>query len=181
MKKTQLYGIGGLIIGFLLGAILVGAAGEDLGLTGTASDANGNTINIELAPLDYYLVPIEEASAWLRTNYPDEADEVSDDLDAVNGLFGTADFGTYYAENQGSVENVLLTLQGLLFADVNPDVSTCVGINQDVYSGPGVYVYVQVPDNMADNVPVDWEDLKLDGPKEDTMLWSTQCLNNDPT
>jgi len=177
MKQEYMYGVGGLVFGFLLGIVLVGAGGD--GLFGTAADTGNGGSNIPAIefPTQYYLVPLEEAQTWLQQNYQGDYSSISGDIDIVNGFGNTQNISEYYDQNQGSVNTVLLSLQNTLFSDTQADGAvTCVGINQDVYTGPGVYVYVEVTSDLASNVPDTWDN--LGAPKENNMLWTTECLKD---
>ena len=178
-QKQMMYGGGGLLIGFIIGILLAGSAGIDLAGTAVSDTDGGDSIAIEFVPSKYFLIPIEDAEAWLQANNPDVYQEISSDITVVGGMYDANDISTYYAENGGSVDTVLISLQNTLFADreSEDDTNTCIGINQDVYTGPGVYVYVEVSPDLADNVPDSWEE--LDGPKENDILWSTECLESD--
>src|SRR5690606_24211242 len=56
--------VGGLIVGFIIGALVVGAA--DVDLFGTAADDNNdNNDDVVEVEREYYLVTIDELEEWL--------------------------------------------------------------------------------------------------------------------
>ena len=62
--------------------------------------------------------------------------------------------------------------------DGGENLSVCLALNNDPYSasGPLLYVYLQVPTNMADSSPAELKTNATD-PKEveDSLVWSTRC------
>ncbi|MCL4252794.1 MAG: hypothetical protein KJ043_03330, partial [Anaerolineae bacterium] len=67
-----------------------------------------------------------------------------------------------------------------------PSYVVCLGLDNDPYSlsGPLLYFYMQIPTEKAadlqdaeGNLPAGWE--QLDGPRENSMLWTAECY--DPT
>jgi len=175
-NKELMYAVGGLVVGFLVGVIIIGSSDSlRTDLFGTAGDTGGGSDpNIEFDKLTFYEVEFGDAQDWLDSVEPEVAEELQEDLNNVNGLSTTDDLGTYFTDVQDSIDTVLFTLYESL--DVN-DGEVCIALNSDPYSGPGVYVYVEVSEESAETVPADWN--SLGGPKEQNMLYSTTCYSGD--
>ncbi len=181
--REMLFMIGGLVVGLALGAALIGTS-EDLrtGLFGTAADPGGGTDpNIEFRPGQFYLVDFDEAEDWLQEIEPEVAEELEQDINSVQGLESASDLGQHFRDNQDSVDTVLFTMHNTLLreegvSDENlAGFATCIGIDTDPYSTqPGLYLYLEIPSSVEGNIPANWQ--KLDGPRENNMLWSTTCF-----
>jgi len=184
--KEMVFMIGGLLVGLVLGAVLIGTSSDlRTGLFGTAADSgNGNDPNIEFRPGQFYLVEFGEAEDWLSQIEPGIVEELQDDLESVEGLASTSNLGQHFRDNQDSVDTVLFTLHNTLLKEEGAEdnslagFSTCIGIDTDPYStNPGLYLYLEVPPQAGKNIPTNWA--KLDGPREQNMLWTTTCFKQD--
>jgi hypothetical protein len=185
-NKERIYAVGGLIVGFLVGVVLIGSSdGLRTDLFGTAGSAGDSSDpSIEFDELSFYEVEFGDAKDWLDSVEPAVSQELEEDLNNVNGLGTTDDLGNYFTEIQDSIDTVLFTLHNTLLENADMEgidrsqVSTCIALNRDPYSvsGPGVYVYVQVPEQAANTVPADWT--SLSGPQEENMLYSTTCYSD---
>jgi hypothetical protein len=170
-------------VGLIVGVLLGGAGGD--GLFGTASDPNSGKGDdaIEIDPSKFYLVDFSEAQNWLETIDPDSKEEIEDALNNVQGLVDAEDLSQYVVDNQTSIEQVLFTLQNALIQQQgiqgNQNFTTCIGLDRSPYSlsGPGVYLYVQLPQNNTGNLPQSFQELS--GPRESDILWSTACFKGD--
>lgn len=184
-NRELIFLTGGLIVGFVVGVILIGSSDEmRTDLFGTVGDTGGSNSDIEFDELTFYEIEFDDAKDWLSEVEPEVSEELAEDLDHVNGLGDTDDLGEYFTEVQDSIDTVLSTMHRTLLEGIDLEdairtrVSTCIALNNDPYSlsGPGVYVYVQVPEDMVETVPVGWE--SLEGPKEQNMLYSTTCYSD---
>jgi len=167
------------LVGLVVG-LLIGVGGGIAGLWGTSSTGNGDSDAMEVEPSRFYLVDFQAAQAWLETQNADETEALRGDLEAVSALQQATNLASYLGDNQGSVDKVLALIHETLTTSGggNPQaVTACIGVDSDPFSptGPGLYVYVEVPANAAESVPQDWQ--ALQGPKEDNMLWSKDCYN----
>ena len=189
MKSREIiFLVGGLVVGILVGAIIIGSSdGLRTDLFGTAADSGNSTDpGIEFDELNFYEVEFGDAKDWLSSVEPDVSAELEEDLDNVDGLGTTDNLGEYFTSVQDSVDTVLATIHGSLLDSLDLDEAvrdrarTCIALNNDPYSlsGPGVYVYVQVPDDAVETIPADWS--SLTGPKEENMLYSTTCYSDQP-
>jgi hypothetical protein len=183
IKREYQYLIGGLVVGLIVGVVLGGAGGD--GLFGTASDPNSDKGSdaIEIDPSKFYLVDFAEAQNWLESIDPDSKEEIEDDLNLVQDLANTEDLTQYVVDNQTSIEQVLITLQNALMQELSiqgvQNFTTCIGLDRNPYSlsGPGVYLYVQLPEDNTENLPQSFQELS--GPRESDILWSTACFKGD--
>jgi hypothetical protein len=185
-NRSMIYLVGGLVVGFLVGVVVIGSAdGLRTDLFGTAADSGDSSgTNIEFDELTFYEVEFGDAEDWLSAVEPEVSEALTEDLDNVNGLGNADNLGQYFTDVQDSIDTVLFTMHNALLDDANlaaplrARASTCIALNSDPYSlsGPGVYVYVQVPDDAAQTVPADWT--SLTGPKEQNMLYSTTCYSD---
>jgi hypothetical protein len=177
MKPRELqYMIGGLVIGLLVG-LLASASG----LFGTASDNNDNGGNaVEVDPNRFYLVELSQAQEWLQEVNPELATQLQGDLLSIGEIGGPSlatafDLSRY---NPEAVDRVLLNLHNVLLQEEvvgqGDAFNTCLGIQQNPYEQTGaVYLYLEVPSNVAGEVPSDWQETS--GQQEDGILLSTQC------
>lgn len=168
-----------LALGLIIG-LVVGLGASATGLFGTAvNDDEGGGTAIEIDPSLFYLVEFEEAEEWLEGQ--SEADVNSDleaDLERVRELVNASDAGGV-ADSQGAINNVLLTLHNLLLKNTEniaaENFATCIGLNRDPYGGAGVFLYLEVPQTLAADVPQEWEAKRSDKPQESGILWSAEC------
>ncbi|MFP4321916.1 MAG: hypothetical protein ACLFTK_05625 [Anaerolineales bacterium] len=185
-QKAMMNMVGGLIVGLVLG-LLIGAMGAGGGLFGTAANEEGSAGegNIELVPSRYYRVALEEAQAWLQSVNPEADDDISTSLQMIVALqealaTGNTPSQTEVVASDQAIDSVLLQMHDLLLSGENNDAvieafNTCIGFNNDPYTGPGVYLYLEVPEEGEDNVPSDWE---AQAAAQDGILWSTECLED---
>lgn len=134
---------------------------------------------------EYFLVPFTDTETWLEGEEVEIGEEFATDFESILGIETAEDLGVYFAEidQGGSVENVLSVIyQTLLDSTGSGELeafAVCLGLDQDPYSisGPGLYLYLRVPEAISDDLPKEWE--LLNGPKEDSMLWSSECYAPD--
>lgn len=185
--------ISGLIVGLLLGMVMV-SLDEDLALFGTAggSDKTGQNKDDKSSVL-YYRVPLTEAQTWLGEKYPELTEEKqqewTDAFAKIDALPTSADFfadadvlredisentssnvlDDFYAALTGVEADKLNEISQL---DVNEGISTCLGLYDDPMEA-GMYLYLKVTSEEAKKLelPKEWEDLKLQKPAENDILW----------
>jgi hypothetical protein len=165
------------LVSLLLGIVLGGAAGSE-GLFGTAVDTENDSEAIEVNPSRFYLVKYEDAKAWLISNGEDQAviEASITDLDTLSTALDLSQF----VGREGSINTVLFSLQDSLLRDASDTnaaaVTTCLGVDSDPYTltGPGLYVYVEVPDGVQ--LPNGLNGTELDGEKESSITWAANCV-----
>jgi hypothetical protein len=167
------------LVGLLVG-LLIGIGGGIAGLWGTSSTDNGKNDAMEIEPSRFYLVDFQTAQTWLEAQNSSQTEALRADLEAVSALQQATNLAVYLKDNQESIDKVLALLyQALTTGRVNNPqaVMACIGVDNDPFSptGPGLYVYVEVPASATPSVPSNWQ--ALQGPKEDNMLWSKDCYN----
>lgn len=180
IKPRELqYMIGGLVLG-----VLVGLLASSTGLFGTASDNDDDGGNAAVISNRFYLVEFEQAKAWLATIDPEIAAQIEKDFDELSSI-GGGNIGTIFdisKYNPATADRVLQNLHNVLLKEEvlgdDADVNTCMGVEQDPYQGTGgVYLYLEVPENLANKVPADWQ--STGDKQEDGILWSTQCYKDE--
>lgn len=151
----------------------------------------------------YFLVPIEEAGSWLETIKDIEFDEeiTTENIELLaNDITSESKLALYFTlpDRVTTVNSVLSLVYDAMLKTVGvapeeavivgaePSYVVCLGLDNDPYSlsGPLLYFYMQIPTaKVADlqdaegNLPASWE--QLDGPRENSMLWTAECY--DPT
>jgi hypothetical protein len=186
-KREMTNLVGGLIIGLIVG-ILIAAAGGD-SLFGTASDPNNNRniTGIEVDPSKFYLVEFDAAQGWLSDIDPDSREEIDAALGSVEGLITAEDFESYAsdAETQAAINIVLAAIREALLSQGTLDgvtnFNTCLGIDRNPYSlsGPGLYLYVELPQSGTSGLSTTFTENEASGPHESDILWSTACYKGD--
>jgi|GEM_PF-3113331 len=186
MKRKEIqYLMGGIVIGAIIGMLLILLL-EETNNQGTVADPNTNeTSNIEFVPQAFYLVEYEQAQAWLTSILADDPATLEANWELIAGLIDAEDISSYWPDANESIELILATIRKQLIAGQNVSaqqnaaLSTCIGIDQSPYNitGPGVYVYIEVPTDLVETIPEDWE--ALDTPKENNLLWTTQCYTSE--
>lgn len=187
-RREEMYLIGGLLIGFLIGAVLIGTSADlRTSIFGTAvgdDDTESNDAAVESSPL-YILLDYNQAQDWLTGAESIEVtDDLEDNLAKVAELTAAPDFTQYYTDSgalkpESALKNVLSLMHSTLLKELKLDSAEgfqlCLTLNNDPYSltGPVLYFFVQMPADAKENVPEGWEENS--GPLEDSMLWSTQC------
>jgi hypothetical protein len=179
MKRNEvLYLSGGLVIGLVLGVAVIGSSNdlrEDL--FGTAANPTVDRDNaVEIDAYSYYLVDFTEMQDWLAMVDPDSSDTLGDDLKTVNDLATLVDISEFFTdETQTSVANVLSVVHTTLLQKAfenaqNTGLKTCFGLDR---ASSQMYMYLEVPDEVSEQVPTNWQ--KLEAPRANDLLWSTQC------
>jgi hypothetical protein len=187
--------ISGLVVGLLLGMVMV-SLDEDLALFGTAGGEGKNAENKgDKGDVLYYRVPLEDAQTWLMTTYPELSEEKQQEwgeaFAKISALPTSADFFTqadvmrddianntsgnvlddFYAALTGVEADKLDEVSQL---EINEGVTTCLGLyDSPVPDELGMYVYLKLSDDEAKKLelPKEWEDLKLQKPAENDILW----------
>lgn len=151
----------------------------------------------------YFLLPIEEAGSWLETvkDVTFDQEVIAQNIELLaNDITSESKLTLYFTlpDRVTTVNSVLsvvydallktvgVTPQEAVVAGAQPSYVVCLGLDNDPYSftGPLLYFYLQIPTaKVADlqdaqgNFPTGWE--RLDGPRENSMLWTAECY--DPT
>ncbi len=163
----------------LLVGILVGGVAGGQGLFGTAIDNSNADANVEVDPSRFYMVKFEDAQGWLQTF---SGDNLEQPLTEVAGLANAINLGEYFVQTEASVDTVLFSLQNALLKEDGVDqnvanaVTTCIGVDSNPYSltGPGLYVYVSVPDGIE--IPDEFLEGELNAPQENSITWAASCV-----
>lgn len=185
--RDILYLIVGLVVGLIIGAALIGTS-DDLrnDLFGSATN---NPEDEQALRSSYYQVNFDDARTWLTTALEEDSDEpgegLEDSLDLVSSLglaSASGDFAQAYADSADDIEAVLNTMrQRILNGEAEDEApwQFCIGIDNDPYSttGPQMYLYLVVPEGAEDNLPEEWQENQLDGPREPTLYWSYECYD----
>jgi len=151
----------------------------------------------------YFLVPVDQAGSWLETVKDVEFDEevTTENIELLNNdITSESQLALYFTlpERVTTVNSVLSLVydamlktvgvapEEAIVAGADPSYVVCLGLDNDPYSltGPLLYFYMQLPSEQVEklqdvdgNFPTGWE--KLDGPRENSMLWTAECY--DPT
>lgn len=147
----------------------------------------GTRLTREVVAKDFFLVSFDEVAGWLESVDSSDTetalltDELRTALENVEGLGSASDFGVYFTEQSDSVSSVLATVYNVLFAQTNADadnaeaITVCLGLDNNPYSitGPGLYIYVEIIEELSNEIPKGWEELET--AKENDMLWSSEC------
>ncbi|TVR22780.1 MAG: hypothetical protein EA396_05175 [Anaerolineaceae bacterium] len=169
--------------------------GIEVALAGQGPEVIFQRRQLDLTDSTFFLVTMDETAEWLEEFLAEFEDiEVSEELLeailAANGIDSSNDLELYFSEQVNTVDGVLANVyQALLMLFSNgamPDVlgddegfqfEVCLGLDNDPYSiaGPVIYLYLQIPDELTDEMPKDWE--MLDGPRQESMLWSAECFD----
>lgn len=174
--------IGGLIIGFAVGAILV--------------DEETTTITPPVESRDvenrsFFLVSFEDINTWLASTDMEMTDDQLAAMENVQGINDTEALTLYFSDTESEefdvVNNVLSMVYNTLLAETNTEVDSgdapppflvCLGILNDPYStAPGLRVYVEIPVEVTDEMPKEWEENQLEGPMDENPLWSSECYD----
>lgn len=185
--------ISGLVVGLLLGMVMV-SIDDSLALFGTAGGSDKSSQDKgEKNDVLYYRVPLTEAQAWLNEKYPElsteKQQEWSDAFAKIDALPTSADFfndadalrtdisdntasnvlDDFYAAFAGVQADKLDEISQL---DINEGITTCLGLYDDPMEA-GMYLYLKVTSEEAKKLelPKEWEDLKLQKPAENDILW----------
>ncbi len=167
--------VAGLIVGLLAGMILVGTS-DDLreSLFGTAGSKEDTVV-----PVDYYLVELEDARAWLAEIYPEESEKFESSVSILAKLPTTWGAEDEFEAAQEQVKVLLPHTYGALVdvkdidnLKVDPDenIAACLGMDDNPY-GAAVYLYLSIPQSKSEklDIPDEWQKLKR--PKTNEMYW----------
>ncbi len=184
-KRDMTVAVITLIIGLVAGMFLA----EPFGLAGTAGDSDTGS-NTEARRDDtrvLYQLDIETVETWLLEDVDPESEEyaewsaileqmknyVEDDLTVVfpRQEDGPSDniLGVIYEQISGeAVENA-----DELTANTD-ELAVIIGSWEDPYEfeGASLQFYLKVPEDMADNLPKEWNEFKVDKPLETTIFWT---------
>lgn len=181
MYRREALSLGvGLVLGLVIGMLLVGTS-DSLrdSLFGTAGGGNKSSEGVY-----YYLVSLDEAEAWLQVRFPESSEKVQASMKTLAKLpdvWGEKD------ALKAAEDDMAVILPRMYAAVQNPDaedidlenlkvatdseLSVCLGIDDDPYIGPTVYLYLTIPKAQAEDleIPKDWEKLKQ--PKDNALYW----------
>jgi hypothetical protein len=147
-------------------------------------DREFQTRQSELVDSAFFLVTMDQTATWLEDN-----NETLEELEIDDGVAETAlaaqeitsseDLELYFDQQVNTVDGVLANVYSVMRTSLGDEanIEVCLGLDQDPYSieGPIVYLYLQVPDEATEEFPKEWE--LLDGPREESMLWSAECYD----
>ena len=154
----------------------VAALGSDIG--------NPQTRNPE--QLGYFSIPYGEVESWLgimitEADDPDAAlgADLMANLGTVGEISTSTDLILYFDNQTDVVDNVLSTVYAALIEQTgSEDTSVCLAVDSNPYSltGTGLYIYVEIPEELIDEMPKaseGWE--QLAERKENSMTWASEC------
>ena len=170
----------GLVLGLVIGMTLVGTS-DSLrdSLFGTAGGGDKSSDVVY-----YYLVNLDQAEEWLQARFPDSSEKVQASMKTLAKL---PDMWGEKDSLKAVEEDMAVVLPHMYAAVQNPDadevdveklkvtpdseLSVCVGIDDDPYTGPTVYLYLTIPKEQAESleIPKEWERLKQ--PKTNALYW----------
>ncbi|MBN2303258.1 MAG: hypothetical protein JXQ72_02195, partial [Anaerolineae bacterium] len=183
-----------VVVGLLLGMILVGSS-DDLrtSLFGTAAEDKNEEQAVATETVQYYLVDVPSAQDWLAEKYPANVEVSQVAADELAKLIEAFEFRSAFlkAKEDGYVDAILpqmyAALAGVenveaLKVDENNPMSVCLGLDDDLYGEPGIYLYLTVPANQVKDVGIPetaaWK--MLDEPKSDTLYWQLLACYPEP-
>ena len=151
--------------------------------------------------LDFFRISYADLETWLDNAELDLDDDLVANLATVGEINTTTDLIVYFDDQTEAVNNVLSTVYLALnkqtlgteaTAEAAPTVESgeeqaaslftvCLAVDSDPYSatGPGLYIYVEVPEELSDEMPKEnqgWEELA--DPKENSMTWAAECYDS---
>ncbi|MFW5748366.1 MAG: hypothetical protein ACOCYT_02000 [Chloroflexota bacterium] len=161
----------------------------------TAPDTPGfTTRQVDAADSSYFLVTMDQAEAWLSTvaeeneetfALQEQITEAIENARNPQNSFGSMNEIELFFDTQvSSVDGMLAGVYDALMINLSEgvtaeeeDLSVCLGLDNDPYSldGPTIYLYLQVPEATEEELPKEWE--LLDGPREESMLWTAECYD----
>lgn len=170
-------------------------AGVEVALAGDGPEIVFQRRQLDLTDANFFLVTMEETAEWLEEFLAEFEDmEISEELLetilAANAITTGSDLELFFTEQVNTVDGVLANVyQALLMLFSNGampeefsngedlEFEVCLGLDNDPYSiaGPVIYLYLQVAEELTDEVPKDWE--MLSGPRQESMLWSAECFD----
>jgi hypothetical protein len=173
-RREMVFLISGLVLGLFFGMILVGS-NDDLRESLFGAAATDKTADVE-----YYLVDLEAAQAWLIDEYPQNSEQVKTSFDALAKLpvsvMPNADFKMITTD----VEYILPQAYAALVGEKNADkievksddnTSACLGLDDDPYEGTTLYFYLTIPTKKAETMEFtkNWENLS--DPQANVLYW----------
>jgi hypothetical protein len=191
--------ISSFVIGFAISmAIFTSDAFDELGETVEAIQEVAQIRDVE--QLDFYRISYVDLETWLDNVELDMDDDLMANLATVGEINTSTDLILYFDDQTEAVDNVLATVFMALnqqafgleaTAEAEPTADSdgeeaeqlfmvCLAVDSDPYSatGPGLYVYVEVPEELSDEMPKEsegWEELA--DPKELSMTWAAECYD----
>ncbi len=170
----------GLVLGLLIGMTIVGTS-DTLreSLFGTAGGGNKSSEVVY-----YYLVSLDQAEAWLQARFPASEEKLQTSFKALADLpdaWGEEEALKAIETEMGVIlPHMYAALQDPELEEVDMEnlkvaadsaLATCIGIDDDPYLGPTVYLYLTIPKEQAEQleIPKAWEQLKQ--PKDNALYW----------
>jgi len=173
-----LLGLGGLVVGLILGALLLGRlvypdqSAEIASLQQQVADvqatsaavasASIRTVNEAAATSDFFLVGFEQTEKWLTDNTVELDDELKARLQAVLDAIAAGDINP---DNLESIVNdetseahavlkliyeTILAATGTPAEAPAPAIAACLGVQDDVYAGILGFLYLQMPQGLGE-------------------------------
>lgn len=174
--------VGGLIIGFVVGVILV----DEEEATPVTPPAERRVVENK----SFFLVSFEDINTWLASTDIEMTDDQLADMENVQGISDSETLTLYFSDTESEeydvVNNVLSMVYNTLLTETNTEVDNnetppflvCLGILNDPYSPePGLRVYVEIPVEVTDEMPDKWDENRLEGPMDENPLWSSECYD----
>jgi hypothetical protein len=173
-RRETIFLISGLVIGLFFGMILIGSDDN------LRESLFGAAASSKPADVEYYLVNLDAAQAWLTEEYPQNSEQVKTSFDALAMLpvavMPNVDFKTV----EKDVEYILPQAYAVLVGEKDAsqievksgdDTSVCLGVDDDPYEGTTLYFYLTIPTEKAKTMtfPKEWE--KLKDPQINVLYW----------
>lgn len=186
-KRDMTVAVITLIIGLVAGMFLA----EPFGLAGTAGN-NDNGTQTEARRDDtrvLYQLDIETVETWLLEDADPESEEyiqLSAILEQMKEYGGSDDFTTIFGDIQeiSPTDSVLTATYERVTGEVlenaeelegnTDELAVIIGAWEDPYEfeGASLQFYLKVPEDMADDLPKEWDEFKVDKPLETTIFWT---------
>jgi hypothetical protein len=175
MKRREiLFLVSGLVIGLLFGMILVGSDDN------LRESVFGTAGSIKKTDVEYYLVNLDDAQTWLSTEYPQHSEDLKAAFDKLGLLPVSAVPNVDFKAAQEDIAYLLPQAYGALVGEKNADqiepksdnpTSVCLGLDDDPYAGPTLYLYLTLPSDAAKKLDVtkNWD--KLKDPQTNVLYW----------
>jgi hypothetical protein len=173
-RREMLFLVSGLVIGLLFGMILVGSD-DNLreSIFGTAG-------SVKKTNVDYYLVNLDDAQTWLTAEYPQNSEEVKAAFDKLGMIPVSAVPNADFKAAEQDISYLLPQAYAALVGEKNADpiepkaddpTSVCLGLDDDPYTGPTLYLYLTIPSDSARKLDAakNWE--KLKDPQTNVLYW----------
>ncbi len=173
-RREMLFLVSGLVLGLVFGMILIGSD-DNLreSIFGTAG-------SVKRADVNYYLVKLEDAQAWLAAEYPQSSEELKASFNKLGQIPVSAVPNADFKAAEEDIAYLLPQAYAVLIGEKNveqiepkSDNSTivCLGLDDDPYAGANLYLYLTIPSDKAKKMDITktWD--KLEDPKTNALYW----------